>query len=215
VLTDEELRTIWSIADNPGAVEDLHLSTSVGTALCLAIVTLQRGGEVCGLHADEIDRKARVWTIPGERTKNHRSHVVPLSSIALELLGKAFGKEDWKGFAFPSPRGRERKPVTRHAFTRASARLCKFAGVKNATPHDFRRTGTTSITSERIGLPRFIASRVINHISDTGGAAAVTGVYDRNEYLAEKRRALDAWAVLLIQIVTGEERLSNVVRLIG
>jgi hypothetical protein len=48
-------------------------------------------------------------------------------------------------------------------------------------------------------------------MSDTGGAAAVTGIYDRNEYLPEKRRALDAWAALLSQIVSATERTSNVV----
>jgi hypothetical protein len=52
---------------------------------------------------------------------------------------------------------------------------------------------------------------VINHVSDTGGAAAVTAVYDRNEYLPEKRRALDAWAALLQEIVSGIARPTNVV----
>ena len=66
---------------------------------------------------------------------------------------------------------------------------------------------------ERIGIPRFIVSRVLNQISDTGGAAAVTAVYDWNEYLREKRRALDAWADLLGEIVSGEVRARNVVEL--
>lgn len=43
----------------------------------------------------------------------------------------------------------------------------------------------------------------------------MTGVYDRNEYLPEKRKALDAWAALLAEIVAGKERASNVVRLTG
>ena len=94
-------------------------------------------------------------------------------------------------------------------------RLAQAINIVDATPHDFRRTGATAITSERIGIPRFVVSRVLNQISDTGGAAAVTGVYDRNEYLSEKRRALDAWAALLAQIVSGSQRHPNVVRLSG
>lgn len=44
---------------------------------------------------------------------------------------------------------------------------------------------------------------MIAHAADTGGAAAVTGQhYDVNDYLREKRRALDAWASLLNTIVT-------------
>ena len=84
-------------------------------------------------------------------------------------------------------------------------------GIVDATAHDFRRTGATNLTGERLRVPRFIVSRVLNQISDTGGAAAVTEVYDRNEYLAEKRRALDAWASRLRDIVSGEKPASNVV----
>jgi hypothetical protein len=68
-----------------------------------------------------------------------------------------------------------------------------------------------AMTSERIGLPRFIVSRVLNHASDTGDSAAVTAVYDRNAYLPEKCRALEAWAILLSEINSGRERASNVV----
>jgi hypothetical protein len=57
----------------------------------------------------------------------------------------------------------------------------------------------------------FIVSRVMNHASDTGDAAAVTAVYDRNAYLPEKRRALEAWASLLGEIVGERLRASNVV----
>jgi hypothetical protein len=40
---------------------------------------------------------------------------------------------------------------------------------------------------------------------------AITAVYDRNAYLPEKRRALDAWAILLGKIVGERLRASNVV----
>lgn len=54
---------------------------------------------------------------------------------------------------------------------------------------------------------------VLNHTGDTGGAASVTAVYDRNAYLTEKRRALGAWADLLLEIVAGQPRASNVVQM--
>ena len=168
------------------------------------MVTLQRGGEVVGIHARELDRDKRLWTLPGERTKNHRPHVVPLSPLAITLLDQAFafaGGESttWRGYAFPSPRGAT--PITRLALSAAVGRLMTAAGIADATAHDFRRTGATNLTGEGLNIPRFIVSRVLNQISDTGGAAAVTGVYDRNEYLSDKRRALDAWAAHLGAIV--------------
>ena len=76
-------------------------------------------------------------------------------------------------------------------------RLTTSVGIEDATAHDFRRTGATNITGERIAIARFIVSRVLNHISDTDDRAVVTGTYDRNAYLAEKRWALSAWAALL------------------
>ncbi len=66
---------------------------------------------------------------------------------------------------------------------------------------------------ERLGFPRFTVSKVLNHASDTGNAATVTSVYDRNEYLPEKRRALDAWATRLLEIVEGKKSSDNVVNL--
>ena len=96
----------------------LNLAPGTGLAICLAMVTLQRGGEVVGIHARELDRAARLWTLPGERTKNRRPHVVPLSDLAMELVDQAFtfaalttGAESgtWQGYAFPSPHRARRK----------------------------------------------------------------------------------------------------------
>ena len=217
VITDKEMKAIWAAANDPASVDKLHLSAAVGLAVCFAALTLQRGGEVCGLHAREIDRVARLWTIPGARTKNHRTHAVPLSAPAMAVLDRAFGLAgDESGYAFPSPRldaSENSKPITRHALSRAMKRLTTKVGVADATPHDLRRTGATNITSEKIGISRFVVSRVLNQISDTGGAGATTAVYDRNAYLPEKRKALDAWALRLMEIVAGKTRPSNVVNL--
>ena len=89
----------------------------------------------------------------------------------------------------------------------------KALNMGNIRPHDLRRTGATNLTSERLGFPRFIVSKILNHTGDAGNAAAVTSVYDRNEYLPEKRRALDAWAKRLLEIVEDREPADNVLSL--
>lgn len=66
----------------------------------------------------------------------------------------------------------------------------------------------------RLWFLRFVVSKVLNQ-TDCGGAAAVTAVYDRNDYLTEKRRALGAWAIRLLEIVEGKNRADNVVKLAG
>ncbi|WP_042777793.1 tyrosine-type recombinase/integrase [Sinorhizobium fredii] len=215
VVGDEDLRAFWNACEQPQEVEDLALSRNMGVALRMAAVTLQRGGEVIGMAWSEIDRSARTWLIPAERMKGGKAHLVPLSDLAMRLLDEATPEGKVKSaYVFPSPRSKDDVPMDRRAFSRAMNRIIKALELDGATPHDLRRTGATNLTSERVGIPRFIVSQVLAHSSDTGGAAAVTGKhYDLNDYLPEKRRALDAWAALLEQIVSGKARADNVVNM--
>ena len=212
VLSDSELKGLWTALDNP---VDAPSPLSESMALCLKLcgLTLQRAGEVCGIHQSEIDLVQRVWVIPSSRSKNKREHIVPLSDPAMRVVERALEHNILSSFLFPSPRSAEdgsHGSITRHAVTRAMARLVAALEIPKAGPHDLRRTGATNITSERIGMPRFIVSLVLGHISETGG---VTGVYDRNAYLAEKRRALDAWGKLVAEICGNETEgsLKNII----
>jgi integrase len=160
--------------------------------LRFALLTLCRRGEVAGARWAEIDENARVWIIPAARMKARRPHVVPLSDAALRLLREArlaFGIEE---FVFPAHEDLKR-PVSPDVMTRALARLCQRHGVPHGTPHDFRRSGATTLTGERYSIRRFVVAKVLAHAADDG-ASAITAVYDRNDYLADKRTALAAWA---------------------
>lgn len=206
VMKDDELRAFWKACDAPDGVEDLAMSRLMGIALQMAATTLQRGGEVVGMRWDEIDRPAKTWLIPAERMKGKKAHLVPMSDLALTLLDQAATATAGNGseYVFVSPRAEEDTHIDRRAFSRAMNRLVKALEMPGATPHDLRRTGATNLTSERIGVPRFIVSQIIAHAADTGGAATVTGQhYDLHDYLAEKRRGLNGWAELLTSIVSG------------
>ncbi|MER9306797.1 tyrosine-type recombinase/integrase [Mesorhizobium sp. M0496] len=216
VMKDDDLKVFWLACQRPQDVDDLALSLLMGIALRMAAVTLQRGGEVVGMRWAEIDRAAKTWLIPAERMKGKKAHMVPLSAAALALLDEAKAAVDGNGssYVFPSPRSEDDQPLDRRAFSRAMKRIVEAVKIGAATPHDLRRTGATLLTSERIGFSRFIVSQIIAHAGDTGGAAVVTGKhYDHNDYLPEKRRALDAWALLLEQIVAGIKRPENVTQL--
>jgi integrase len=178
----------------------------MGVALRMAAVTLQRGGEVVGMRWDEVDRPSKVWLIPASRMKGKRPHLVPLSDLALTLLDEAARLTQGNGseYVFASPRMEDAQDahLDRHAFSRAMARLVSNLEIPRASPHDLRRTGATVMTSERLAVSRFIVSQVLAHAGDTGGGAAVTAQhYDVNDYLREKRKALDAWATLLKEVV--------------
>ncbi|MDB3953797.1 hypothetical protein N9452_07930 [Alphaproteobacteria bacterium] len=69
------------------------------------------------------------------------------------------------------------------------------------TPHDLRRTAATNITARVLSgdgrSKRFVVSRVLGHADPE-----VTGVYDRYEYLDEKKTALQGWADLVTSFLT-------------
>ncbi|RNC96341.1 MAG: site-specific integrase [Oricola sp.] len=210
-FTDDELRLIWSASIAPADHPGVQLSLDMGAAIRMAMLTLQRGGEVIGMHWREIDLERRLWTIPADRMKGKRTHLVPLSEPALSILDALGERSGRSGFVFKSEANPDR-PMTRAALTRALKRMSKALGIEDARTHDFRRTGATNLTGERIGIPRFIVSQVLAHSGDTGGSAAVTGRhYDLNDYLADKRRALEAWAALLLTIVGEVGQAKNVV----
>src|SRR5579862_6515613 len=66
--------------------------------------------------------------------------------------------------------------------------------------HDLRRTAATKMAEA--GVPRHHISAVLNHVE---GGARVTRIYDRYNYDAEKRKALETWALALKAIVEPEE----------
>lgn len=212
VLTDAEIKAIWQASERPASVPNLALSLEMGIALRLALATLLRGGEVVGAQWSEIDIKSKTWAIPAARMKGRRPHLIPLSETALALLEEAKQLIGGETFVFETKdNGGAPAHIQAMSFSRAVTRMAQTLKIPDAHAHDFRRTGATNLTSERVGIPRFIVSQVIAHASDTGGAAAVTGRhYDLNDYLPEKRRALDAWADLLNEIATGVERPNNV-----
>src|SRR5690606_30866501 len=79
-LTDDEIRAFWH------GIEGAAVSKPVRLALKLILITAQRPGEIAGAKLTELDLSSKTWTIPGERSKNGKPHVVPLSPLALDLI---------------------------------------------------------------------------------------------------------------------------------
>ena len=227
VYNDTELRALWAALAAP---ETLRLQTAKGETtvgvsrsmtliIQLAAVLLQRKSEVAGMHESELDLINRTWLIPGERMKGGWPQLVPLSPLAITLIeeAKRLRREEDEAegrppsnqlrLIFPSRKDPE-APVRGDSVTHAMGDICKAIGLKNATVHDLRRTGSTMMTSERLKVMPFIRSKVLGHRNDAGGGAAVSVLhYDANEYVSEKRQALEAWADLLIKIVSAQEPL--------
>ena len=74
VLSDAELKAIWAAC----------LDDDYGAVIRLLMLTGQRASEIAELRWDEVGDEQ--ITLPGERTKNARSHIIPLSEAAKGIL---------------------------------------------------------------------------------------------------------------------------------
>ncbi len=75
--------------------------------------------------------------------------------------------------------------------------------------HDFRRTGVSKLAE--LGIPPHVADRILNHVS--GSISGVAAVYQRFEFLPERKRALDVWAAHVLAVAAGKTVDSNVLTL--
>jgi integrase len=185
VLTDDELRAVWSACD--------MVNPAFAGVIKVMALTGQRRGEVEGMRWDELSDDCRTWTIPGSRTKNKQTHVVSLSSAVRELIGNRDSEKP--GFVFTTD---GRTHVS--GFGKVKDRIDTV--VKFKAPwrfHDLRRTAVTGMAE--IGIQPHIIEAVINHKS--GHKGGIAGIYNKAEYAEPKRKALERWAMHVAAVVTG------------
>jgi integrase len=199
VLSTNELRVIWNALPND------HF----GSIIKLLALTGARASEIAALRWDEIHDNMIV--LPAERTKNSRSHVIPLSEPARSIINaqpqriSGDGKTRELVFGF----GEGAFAGWGKCRERLNERIMAAAGkpLPHWTPHDLRRTAATMMAE--CGVQPHVIEAVLNHVS--GHRAGIAGVYNRAHYEREKAIALDLWADRLMAIVEGRE--SNVVPL--
>ena len=146
--------------------------------LSLLCLTGQRFSEVAGMRRSEIE--GNVWSIPIERHKGKRGHAVPLSSKAQRVIAAI--PEMHPDYLFSVKNG---KPIKQAAHEKK--RIDKVTGLEDWRLNDIRRTVATMMGDN--GVPRFVITQVLGHAE-----TSVTGIYDRSEYLKEKRDALEMLA---------------------
>jgi len=136
----------------------------------------------------------RVWTIPKSRTKNAKSHIVHLSDQSVGVLKRA----DRRGALVFSPLSG--KPF--RSFGRAKRLLDQISGVTEWRLHDLRRTCVSGMA--RLGVAPHVADKILNHQSGT--ISGVAAVYQRHEFLSERRAALDLWGAHIEEILQDVSR---------
>jgi integrase len=178
VLTDDEIRAIWTAADKAGAF---------GAVMQLLLLTAQRLDKVCTMRWSDISQSG-MWTIRTEAREKGNAGTLQLPPLALEIIKRQphFAGND---FVFAGANGGAFANVHRQ-----KAALAKLSGTSDWRNHDMRRTARTLLS--RAGVQPHIAERTLGH-----ALGPIEEIYNRHQFTEEKGDALRRLAALLERIV--------------
>jgi integrase len=174
VLTDDELAAIIMAAR--------QMPWPYGGIVQFLALTGQRREEAAQMRWSEIDEATQTWCMPASRTKNGKAHIVHLSETAWSIISEHRGEP--VRYVFESARGSHFQ-----TFGRAKRKLDQLSKVQAWRLHDLRRTVVSGMA--RLGVPPHVADKILNH--QAGTISGVAAVYQRHDFLAERKEALDRW----------------------
>ena len=185
VLDDWEIKAIWEALPEVNATYQRFIKS--------LFLTVQRRDEVARLQlsqTEEVDwhewgYAGPIWTVPGPVAKNGVPNVVPLIDEAWKLINVP-GAE----YVFPA-KNKKGRPIS--GFSKAKRAIDKKCKVEDWRLHDIRRTASTKMAELKI--EPHVVERLLNHT--TGQLGGVAGIYNRFQYVREKREALQRWASFL------------------
>lgn len=163
-------------------------------ALRLAPLLFVRPGELRRMEWAELDLDAKEWRIPAAKMKMREEHVVPLAGQAVAILRALHPLTGRGRYVFPSLRASDR-PMSENTVNAALRRL-GFDG-NTMTGHGFRAMASTRLNE--LGWPPDVIERQLAHAERN----KVRAVYNRAQYMAERRAMMQAWADYLDSLRAG------------
>ena len=160
----------------------VQTDTVAARDLRFTVLTCSRTGEALGARWDEIDMDARLWTIPKERMKSKREHIVALSDAALSILAEM---QTIRTCDYVFPGQKDGAPLSNMALLMLMRRL----GHADLTVHGFRST-FRDWAAEQTNFPAEAAELALAHqVGDK-----VERAYRRGDMLDKRRELAEAWA---------------------
>lgn len=190
VLNDEQITLLWNSLKN---------NTS-SALLKFLLLTGQRTGEARQMEWSEL--ADNVWTIPASKTKNKSTHVVPLSTGAMEIVNMT--RATAKGrYVFPGKKkvlSAGDACLDQNMAAHHLQRTIKNFNWERTTVHDLRRTMRSKLSE--LGVLPMVAEKILNH-----KIPGILPVYDHHDYFKEKMEALQKWSDHLMNIVGADPLL--------
>ncbi|WP_027188319.1 tyrosine-type recombinase/integrase [Desulfovibrio cuneatus] len=173
------------------AIDDFPGTFIVKAGLQLLALTFLRPSEVRLGEWAEIDFTEKVWRIPSKRMKMRLDHMVPLSAQALEVLQTLQEVTGHEKLMFPGLRSPQ-VPISDATFIAALRRM-GFAK-EEMTAHGFRAMASTLLNEQ--GYSADVIEKQLAH----NPKDKIRGVYNRAEYLPERRKMMQEWADYLSKL---------------
>lgn len=165
-------------------LENAKLNSLTRWAIRLLVLTATRPGELRSAPWAEFDLDAATWTIPKERMKARRPHVVPLPRQAVTILRQLHEVTGHYALLFPGQQNVDR-PLSENTINKA-LRLMGYEG--RQTGHGFRHLLSTELNGR--GYNRDWIERQLAH----GDKDEIRDTYNHATYLEQRREMMQAWA---------------------
>jgi integrase len=223
VLNEQEIVLVWRAATRHGY--------PYGIVTQVALLTMQRRGEISKMRWNEINWRESHWTIPGSKAKNGRPTVVPLSTLAVHLLRQvhqmrvltrveveqtlgikpnrqhALFHNVYSPYVFPA-RANPANPISGFSDgkERIDAHAAEIAAEHGLPPLDHwtihdLRRTATTLLG-KLNTPAHLKPLLLNHTN-----RSVTAIYDLFDYLPDKAAAVQKWADYIEQILASPDIL--------
>jgi integrase len=199
-LDAAEIRVVWE------ACSDGNAGFSEGIQACIKLLIScgQRVQETLRIEGSEIDLDAMVWRMPAHKTKGRkRAHTIPLPRVVAPTL-IALKDQYGDGPLFPARTGSKSDLIGIVSIGQAVRRWLDTDGngMVAFQPRDLRRTWKSR--THDAGIDRFTRDLIQQHAQDgdTGSKH-----YDRADYSAQMRTAMDKWSRWLEATIEGRQPL--------
>ena len=161
--------------------------------------TMVRPGEAAGTRWDEIDIKNALWVIPAERMKMKKPHSIPLSPQMLGLLEIIKPISGHREYVFPS----DRNPLKPSNSQSANMAIKRMGYKGRLVAHGLRALASTTLNEQ--GFNPDVIEAALAHIDQN----AIRGIYNKAEYLEQRRVMMQWWSDHIEQAATGDFSLSS------
>ncbi len=176
--------------------ESKRTSLITQLALKLTIYTLCRSNEICNAEWKEFDFEKNLWTIPANKMKMNKEHIIPLSRQALEVIEELRPYTEHREYLFPSDRSKT--GVIAGESLLKSLRVMGY-DKETLTIHGLRAMASTLLNEQ--GYNPDIIEKALAHTDKN----EVRAIYNRAEYLEHRRVMLQEYADYLDRLKNEEK----------